>query len=272
MNVTSLTSDLVSNPGLWRLSLLSEPDALTVVACSRVDETSLIHARLPFDPSIPSTAKALEEIVYANPLLLADFGQVDVVARTIRNTVLPAEAAKAAEAAGRLLWPDEETVISTPLPPGETLVSAIDTGAARFIARTFNNPAVTPHLSVLHRYFAHKSRLGGNSGKMYVHLRQRDFDVVAFSASKPTVVNTYRCENNDDALYYIIAAAKLAGFDFDRDEMLLCGDAARRAALTAGLRRFAACVMPLIFPSSMFGPGAEAMNAPFELIVLPLCE
>lgn len=271
MNVASLTSDLIANPRLWKLSLLLEPDALTVVAHSTVEESSLIHARLPFDTAIPTAAKALEETVYANPLLLADFSRVDVVVRTDKATVMPAEAAEAANAAGKMLWPGEETVVTAKLTDEETLVAAIDTASARFIARTFNNPAVMPHLSVLARYFVHKSRLG-NSGKMYVHLRRREIDVVAFSATGMTVACTYHCESDDDAIYYILAAAKPGGFDLDRDEILLCGDAARRSALMQGLRRFATAVMPLIFPSSMFGTGAEALNAPFELIVLPLCE
>jgi hypothetical protein len=47
---------------------------------------------------------------------------------------------------------------------------------------------------------------------------------------------------------------------------------ALREAIMPELRRYINYVMPVIFPSAMFRAGREAMNAPFELIVLPLCE
>jgi hypothetical protein len=53
---------------------------------------------------------------------------------------------------------------------------------------------------------------------------------------------------------------------------LVCGDVALREQIMPELRRFVNYVMPVIFPSTMFRAGKEALNAPFELILLPLCE
>ena len=69
-----LTKDLVDDASLWRLSLLIGDGAVDVLAHKIVGDAPIVSARLPFDPAASSTAAAVEEVIYANPLLLAPFG------------------------------------------------------------------------------------------------------------------------------------------------------------------------------------------------------
>ncbi len=43
-----------------------------------------------------------------------------------------------------------------------------------------------------------------------------------------------------------------------------------RKAVTPLLRRYVASVLPAIFPSALYRAGREAMNAPFNIVILPL--
>lgn len=75
-----------------------------------------------------------------------------------------------------------------------------------------------------------------------------------------------------DAIYYIMACRDMLKLDAQDNELLIAGDNSLRDAITPTLREYLAYVMPVIFPSSMFKAGKDAMKAPFDLIVLPLCE
>lgn len=275
MNCTTLTSDLIAQPRLWRLSMLVDDAAVTVVARSSVDDAGLITARLPFDDTITSRAKALEEVVYANPLLLSDFGHVDVVVRTDKVTIVPAAAVpdeEAYSAVAALLWPEAEAAVSAvTLPDGYAMVVSIDEGTRRFVARTFNNPPLLPHMAALVRYFALKARRG-NTSKIYVYLRPDALDVVALGSQGLMAATTYHCDpKSDDATYYVLALAKQCSFDLDRDELLVCGDGAARAVLLPQLRRFVANAMPLILPLGGMGAASQDVaRVPFELLILPL--
>ena len=64
----------------------------------------------------------------------------------------------------------------------------------------------------------------------------------------------------------------MLNLDDSNDEMLIAGNNSAREAITTTLREYLAYVMPVIFPSEMFKAGKDALNAPFDLIVLPICE
>ncbi len=73
-----MESTLIENPRLWRLILGVTPGALHAVMISTVADASMIYKRLPLDTSMP-LHRAIEEVVYANPDLLADLDRKSVV-------------------------------------------------------------------------------------------------------------------------------------------------------------------------------------------------
>jgi hypothetical protein len=275
MTAQTLNKEMIEKPSLWRLTLLLDDDSLVVVANSTVEDASLLHVRLPYDAAAASPLRALEDVVYSNPLLLSDFAKVECVVRSRRFLVMPANEVDAPtrEAVASKLWGDDDVTVVTDRidTVGIDIVAAIDSKIINFLTRTFNNPRIVHHLTPLALYFSRKSRLG-NSGKMYVNIRRGALDAIVFGADGLKLLNSYDYHEREDAIYYIMVAAQTAGFNFDDDEMLICGDVALREAIMPELRRYINYVMPVIFPSAMFRAGREAMNAPFELIVLPLCE
>ena len=246
----------------------------------------MVTFSLPLDPTLPGH-KALEEAVYAAPVLLSDFAGVDVLVRTNAYTVLPAgysdDAFRTAADYCRLTVSDDApSVDDTELRRdtvdalGIDLAWTLPAHTARFLARTFRNPAVHSHIAPLMRYFGRKSILG-NTGKVYAHFSGQgasaSTDVIAFGTDgRLACAFTHPTPSPSDALYYIMAAMKHAGLDPETDEVLLCGDASARDTMMPLLRRYAAYVMPVIFPSAALRAGREAFNAPFPLVILPLCE
>lgn len=271
-----LTKDLVDQPALWRLSLLIGDDALDVLAHRVVGEASLVSERITFDRAATSPAAALEEAVYANPLLLAPFGKTDIVVRTGDFFIVPPETAADHEAVEALasvfpLGQGTKVPVASPIDSRNSAVMMLDKGIANFLGRTYDSAAPQHVLSPLGQYFTHKSRLG-NSSKMYVDLGQESVDILVYDHLGLAAANSLKCGDINDAAYFILAIARTAGLDPQAAEILLSGDSDRRAALTPVLRRFVNYVMPAIFPSAAYRGDPKALKAPFALTILPLCE
>ncbi len=274
-----LTKDLVTDPGMWRLSMLIAGDGIDIALVSMVEDNSLIYRHIPLPDDETVRLRAFEDTIYGNPLLLADFGKTDILVRTRRFSVLPVEISDTG-VRRRILqefWPDLDSFSiftdSELVLPGDrdSISFAIPAPLASFLRRTFPSARISHALTPMVRYFAHCSRLG-RSGKMYVCLRKDEIDMIAFTVGGLRMAVTTSVSDIGDALYYIMAALHTCRFSPSDVEIMLCGDNSMREAITPVLRRFVGYVMPVIFPSAMFRAGKDAMAAPFNLILIPLCE
>lgn len=252
-------------------------EGLDMVLHSNVEDNALKVRHIALDSNVSPLSKAIEEAVYESPVLLSDFDKVDCVVDTPKFTLLPSSVAspEVIDKLGRDLYPmeypDLEAVVNPLDSLGCTLVCWLPRDLVGFLRRTFNNPAIHHQLSPFCRYFASKSRLG-NSGKMYLNLRSGHIDVIAYGRTGLLVANTFRVRDDMDVLYYVMALREKVGFDGQADQLMVCGDPARRDALLPLLREYIPYVMPVIFPSTALRSGEDALKAPFNLIILPLCE
>lgn len=269
--MTTLNASLIDNPALWRLSIMLRADGIDVLLRRELGEAEVIHAHLDADPAVERTAHAVEELFYANPVLLKQFRKVDLVADGGFTLVVPVDTALS-DIDG--LFPDETApaMLSADIDSADKLAFRLDRGLHNFLGRTFGEVAITHSLAVLSRYFLNRSRLG-NSSKMFVDIEASTMNAFIFSQGRLAMASSYVCPDINDAAYFALAAANTAGFDFTDDEILIAGHAERRSLLMPVLRQFARNVMPAIFPSQAVGmDNGATMSAPFTLAILPLCE
>lgn len=270
-----LDKDLIKEPHLWRLALRINEKSLHIVLFCSIEDNSLIHREIPFNNATASTQKALEEIIYDNPLLLSDFSRIDCIVETNKFTIIPSSIEKSdiQEKIFKELFPSFNGTIITNRLDGlnATILTSLDNDLVNFLRRTFNNPGIFHHLTPLCTYFHRKSRLG-NSGKMYAYLHEDHLDLIAYGKDSLKFANTFSFREPADAIYYILACREMLKINSESDELLIAGDNSLREQITPTLREYLPYVMPVIFPSAMFKAGKEALNAPFDLIVLPLCE
>lgn len=270
-----LSKDLIQDPQLWKLALRVEKTALQVLLYSVIEDNSLIYRKIEFDKASTSQLKSLETVVYENPLLLSDFARIDCVVETEVFTIVPPEITSldAREKIMITMFPDfDGEIVPCEISEQEaTILMGVENDIIAFLRRTFNNPRLHHHLSPLCRYFFHKSK-HGNSTKMYACLHSGKVDVIAVAGDGLRFANTFEYRNPMDAVYYIMACRQTLGMDNANDEMFLSGSPSAREVIADTLRKYISYVMPVIFPSAMFKAGKEAMKAPFDLVVLPLCE
>ena len=275
MEQNRLDKDLIKDPRLWRLALRIDEKRMHVVLFCSVEDNSLIYRESPLDTAAQSTQKAIEEAIYENPLLLSDFARIDCIIETDKFTIIPAEIDN----------PDiQEKIFNTTFPSfdgivienkleelNSSILMGLDEELANFLHRTFNNPKIQHCLAPLCIYFNRNSQLG-NSGKMYAYLHDNKLNLLTFGDKTIRLANMFAFREPIDAIYYIMACRDMLKLDAQDNELLIAGDNSLRDAITPTLREYLAYVMPVIFPSSMFKAGKDAMKAPFDLIVLPLCE
>lgn len=272
-NAEPLLPTLVAAPQHWRLGMCLSADSIQIAAISEVEDNSLIWREIALDPLASSPLRALETAIYDNPLLLADFGRVDILLDTPRLLLIPAGdfdndpelAANRLEA----LYPDLNLAFYTGR-VGETIFAiGVPADIAGFLQRTFPQASTGHRIATLAAYYG-LQRNAGNNGKFNAHLRGRHVDIVAYSRDNLLLANTFAAATTEDALFYILSAASWLEFDDAADRMLLSGDTERRDALLPLLRQRGINAMPAIFPTALFRMGKGAMQAPLELLSLSL--
>lgn len=276
MEQQQLSKSMVANPRVWRLAMRLDRDALQVMLYSPIEDNSMIYRSIPLAQSAQSPLRALEDAVYDNPLLLSDFERVYLLAASQPWLLVPTEAAADADDCEALMaaaYPDHrlDPVLSCDTgTPDATLLLGMEPDLAGFINRTFLAVRISHPIAALSRYFA-ASISRGNTIKTMVNLHSDRLDIISIDRGKLLLANTFRYQSTDDALYYTLACRQSLQLA-DSDEIFLSGDAKAREALMPRLRQYVPSVMPMIFPSQMFSAGRQAMNVPFDLIVMPLCE
>lgn len=277
-----IDKELIGEPRLYNLAMRLEQDNLHVLLYRSGEPESMVYRAIPLDTPAPTLESRLEETVYDNPLLLADFNHITVIVDTIRYAVIPDKATEGdtlfAEVIADRMLPDSDydsrmELSFTPMSPaGASVAVKFPDRLLAFLRRTFNNPDIYPSIVPLSRYFFDSSRIG-HSGKIYVNLRRGGLDLIAFAGDRLDLANTFSFRESADAIYYIMAVRDmLVGRDGDDRELLISGDDTLRDEITATLREYVGYVMPAIYPPTLAGAPKDALKAPFDLIIVPLCE
>ncbi len=255
----------IEQPRLWRLYMLITDSALEVMLFHSADASGLqlYTYELTGEPDTDITRR-LEEVIYAIPWLVNDFGRVSVIYDGSNYAVLPPDIAADTEVADGWMRCQAGAV--------ESLDFVIPQSLSNFVMRTWPSATFEHRVAPMSRYFYSKSRIG-QSGKMYANVSaDRRLDIMVYGRGGLRMLNTFRFVDTADAVYYIMAARDLLKLDQMTDELIIAGDRDLREDLTDTLRDLLAGVMPAIFPATLYGSHQGAADAPFSLIVMPLCE
>lgn len=266
-----MTADLIQQPHLWQLLMEASSTGLAVMAYSPYEGHNLIYRVLDYATK-SGELQGLENTVYDNPLLLADFRKVTLLYDSPHVLPVPDTADELAEAIFRNVYPDygrHTKVLVSHIPEMDiALCSEIPAETDNFLRRTFPCITIEHPLAPLCRYFRakHPTR---RRGKTLVNIHGSRLDIITLGDNAPMALSTHHIEAPMDAVYYILASRSKLSLPAT-DEIMIAGDRTVRAAITPVLRRYVRYVMPAIFPSVMLHAGRESLSAPFELIVAPL--
>jgi len=261
----------IQHPEAWELLVLIGDSRVSYILYTPHVANSLIMARVE---RTDDTLKGLEDAIYDTPELLNEYKRVRVVVDSHHFVLLPEETEDAdCMALVHSAFPGDDGDAAVNHLPGNGVKIAylLPKGLQAFLGRTFNYPAVCHRLVSLCEHCREDSQ-GSDVSRMYVHLCPDMLDVFIFKDCKIHCVNTFPFSDVQDAVYYVMSAWRAHGMDQLTDELQLMGDNEVRAQMTPELREFVKFVMPAVYPAAAMHLGRNAMQAPFELILLALCE
>lgn len=276
----ALLAGTIANPRLWRMGMLLDTEAttLTVAATCVADghsEKPLVrHIRLAegVEP-----LRALEDAVYDNPMLLADFACCDILLRTPHYAMVPQAFADDPEAqtdAASLLWtdPDRDSglLCDAVQRTDAAVLTAVDGGVLSFLGRTFADARIRHTIVVEAGYFAGKA-CSNRATKLYAVAEPGGIDLFCFDGHKLLGAVRYGCSDTADMIYYAAAMAQVCGVAGPALQFCVGGVAPESEAVADGLRRFSPRVVPwMVSPAATKAAAGEQL--PFPLLILPLCE
>lgn len=267
----------ILHPEVWTLSLHLHKSCLKYAMYSRVEDNSLTFGTIDFAGTADRYVKEVETAIYDNPFFLSQFGSVSAMVDSDRFLIVPDEMAAGDENACRryydFIYPDDHRIVaSDSIPEAKaTIVFGIEPELDSFLRRTFDNPPVCHCLSPMVRFFMQKDAYGARN-KMYVFFNNGTVEIIALKNSALAFANFFLAEMPDDAFYFVMNAWTRCAFDAQTDEIYVVGDREMKAELLPRLRQYVKNVMQMVFPADLLKLGKDVMTAPFDLIILPLCE
>ena len=256
--MTLLDKDLIAQPQLWSLVLMPGDERLDVALIPPVADEEMIWRTFAFDSATPDRRKALEDVIYENPLLLCDFKRVYCIADCGSFMALPAELDGDAvlEMGRSVLGPECES--SHLLTEG--------CGAENAIMTQWIYGRMGRLVEYLMSLPAHEA----GAASAYALLRGKELTVVIVNGGKLLCANYFRCRGGYDAAYYILSALQTLGLDLASTRICAGGDGF--AALAEELGRFAPHVSRLEPPALPYRTGRTTLDAPFDLLIFKPCE
>lgn len=270
----SATNINIKQPELWTLQLSLEQNCIRYVIFTDAQTNSLIYGDIELDASTGNYLKSLENAVYDNPLLLDDYKRVRVIVNTDHFVVLPAAVNEYdAQELFAINFPNYEgdLAMCSFSRCGVSMEFEVYKGVLAFLQRTFNTPPVFHHLYPLCEHFKRLNE-GTEISRMFLNMADGHMDMVVYRKGEVVLVNSYEFRSPQDAAYFALHAWDSLQLDRFTDEIQLTGLRSQRDAIAAILREYIGFVMPAIYPAAALRIGQNAMKAPFDLILLALCE
>lgn len=272
---TALTKEIVNDTTYCRLDMRLGIASLDVMIYNPMEDNSLVcrHIELPLEGT--ERRKAIETFIYDNPLLLSNFKSVTAILESRTFITVPVQVAETVSPIDIIREMDSDidkrsAVIADNLDAFDAcILTPAEVQTVNFLRRTFPNIRIHNALFPFTRY-CYANLAKGNTIKVFVNIRVNSLDIVVMSSNTLYLINRFEYRDINDAAFYILNCTE--GQADDISEILIGGNREQRDALMPLLRKFRPYVMPMIFPSTMFRAGSDALKAPFDLIILPLCE
>ncbi len=272
-----LEKDTIAQPDLWRLVLMVSDSSLSVALYPPVAREEIIWRRFEFDPSTPDRLRAIEDVVYDNPLLLCDFKRVDCIIDSRSYLILPPELSVEdnqvlMDSSGMKF--DIDSAIVTQLTNNAMIVQAFDSNVVSFLKRTFYNIEFSSKISVLTKYFlSHDLNHSGRRAFALADATRLTF--IAFDSLKLLAANEFDYRKATDAAYYILASMQQLGLDPQDSEITLSTHrdlSDDDASLQSLLKPYVKTLRTVSFPTLRYRATRSTLQIPFPLLVLPICE
>jgi hypothetical protein len=217
----------VDNSEKYEVSIRLWPGGLSFSGYIPSEENSFFTETALFDNEL-STAQSLKNLFFANPCFAYTYRRFVVMTAVGAYTFVPDEVylEKNRDRLFAFCHSKEENrkILSQPLEPFlASLLFELDNDVYEFLVRSLENPQFIHCMSPLLAAWGRKSR-ERYPKQMYAYMHEGLLDMACFEQGELLFANSFDCETEYDALYYITYVCKLIGMDQLADHLYFCGD------------------------------------------------
>lgn len=275
--MVTLDKDMISQTELWKLALLVTDCRLDVALFPPTPREEMIVSSFDFPNPASSALKSIEDIIYENPLLFSDFKRVDCIIDNCPQLLLPADIpaddlpeiyARSTDTAVDSDSPLAEPMIFSTADPRTIVAAAEPTDIDAFMRRTFYNIRFDSRIASLVRYFNSLSTAPAGYS-FYAIARDGRMTLIVIRDHSVMLANSFSYKADVDAAYYILATASTLGIDPAELNLFI---SPASGELTDFLSPNIPNLYPIPFPMLRHRASKTTIQAPFELIIRPLCE
>ena len=264
----------ISQPPLQSLAIDLDRNGFCYLIYGNADYQQPSAGRIDLKDNGNGLFKALENAIYDNSFLLDDYRRVTVSLHAQHFVVMPLEFGerKDAEQVFNASFSSLEGELLT-CPAGATdavIACDVPSGVVSFLKRTFSAPTLLHHLSPLCRYCS--KAYADENGCVHINVQQGEAHVVATRNGSLQLANTLQYREMSDLVYYALSVWKHCGMSNATDKILVTGDNELRKDLSQQLRQWVKYAMPEVLPAKALRLGQNAVDLPFNLILLALYE
>lgn len=253
MNQTSpLDKDLIAQPELWKLRLFLSANNFWVALVPPIESESLIVRSYVIDQDAPAPQKAIESILYANPLLFSDFKSVLCYVASHSQLAVPPQTPPGIYSVlmEEAFPSNEEEIIATPLGDDmPVMLTSINSALKGFLSRTFYNITFASHFLPLCNLVRCQSI---SSPQIAAFIMPDSLDVLAMSSSNLLLANSFATSSPETAAYYLLASRKTLGLGNSSLPILTAGHQSSLASLNANIEKTGVTIRPLTLPQFPF--------------------
>lgn len=262
----------VDNSGKYIISIRLRPDGFSFSGYQPVTPGSFFFREIGFEKG-ESFTELLKETFFAHDFFSWVYKQVQVITETSHYTLVPEN-----------LYDEKrrhEFLDFTLSDPGvfclhnewkgKILLYGIDNEIYEFCSRSFINPRFYSHITPQVMLWEQDSLKRNSAAQMYVVLHDRMIDICCFRQGDLQMVNSFKVDQPEDILYYILYVWKQIGMDQEKDLIFIHGkpDACNR--MIELLRTYLRNVALVEIPSDIYLLGREILHAPIDIIALSIC-
>lgn len=273
-----LDKDTIARPELWRLVIMIGPDEMDVGLYPPVAREEIIWYNFNIDPAVPSRMKAIEDLIYSNPLLLSDFRNVDCIIDSTSRIIVPADATLEqcerflAAATSRDI--DPESTISHPAGTNARIMQQVEPELLPFLKRTFFNARFHGRLPLLINYFTTIAPQADNV-RVTALVRQSRLTIIIVRGQKLLLANDFSFRSSTDAAYYLLSSLQHLGIEISDPQLDISiqGESlTAKGTITEILHRYIPSTKAVPFPTLRFRASKNTLHIPFPILILPICE
>ena len=260
----------IAQAELWRLAMVVGSGRVDVALYPPVAREEILWRSFQLNPEAPTPLKALEDIVYDNPLLLSDFKAVDCIIDNVAQTLMPTELDEDQRRAVHLALDPQAGGETQMYPTGDPSVAVALSQREDihdFLCRTFYNAKFDSRLAALCRYFFGNTETDNSGWRFWAPIRDGRLTLIGARDGRLMVANNYESSAPTDAAYYIMASIVNLGADPRQVRVALGGCGSPAPQVRALIEPYVGGVDPLPFPTLRYRATPSTLQAPIDLLI-----